>query len=360
MVKGKYALGIAFVAIILSTVLIVMGAGPAIVFNTPPTPQDAGTVPVNYVNISITLNESGNASLKWNGSVTNEPMIGSGTNFYINKTGLTNGQYSYIISATNTTSGNSTTSPTRTVTVNVVSPLPKLSNQNPASPVTSTFNFSQKFNVTVDQTANVSWKYGDTEVQNVSVSEGARSEYVSNATQPIGTYSVTATAHNANGTSAPPITWNWNVQGPQGPPPVSNIDYTRGATWINWTWTNPSTGDFNYSTVKINTTSQSNTSKNYFNLTQLAPNSTNKIALQTVDNSGNINSTIISSQQPLLIRLWIKCEYHPKWCESCFLSSDGEGIHPLPYSRQIQEVPLRSNQRELSIIFRQTQHLLVT
>ena len=110
-----------------------------------------------------------------------------------------------------------------------------------------------------------------------------------------GPYSVTATAYNANGTSASPITWTWYVIASQGPPPVSGISYTRGSTWINWTWTNPDTGNFNYTIVKINTTSQPNTSNNYFNLTSLAPNSTNTIYLQTVDTSGNINSTIISS-----------------------------------------------------------------
>ena len=287
------SLGIAFVTIILSTVFFVMGAVPVISLITP---SDGQTVTVNYVNITLTLtqNESGKARLNWNGT-GNESMIGSGTSFYINKTSLTNGQYSYIVYANDSTSGNWTTSPTRTVTVNVPTSFPILSNRNPASPVNSIFNSSVIFNVTVDQTANVSWKIGSTEVQNISVLAGRKSGYTIKCHPAHGPYSVTATAYNANGTSTP-MTWTWNVIPSQGPPPVSGISYTRGATWINWTWTNPATGDFNYSTVKINSTPQSNTSNNSFNLTSLAPGSTNKIYLQTVDTSGNINSTIISSE----------------------------------------------------------------
>lgn len=290
MVNGKYLLGIAFVTIILSTVFFVMGAVPVISLITP---SDGQTVSVNYVNITLTLtqNESGTARLNWNGT-GNESMIGSGTSFYKNKTSLTNGQYSYIVYANDSTSGNWTSSQ-RTVTVNVPTSFPILSNRNPTSPVNSIFNSSVNFNVTVDQTANVSWKIESTEVQNTSVLAGGKSGYLSNATQPIGTYSVTATAYNANGTSASPITWTWNVIPSQGPPSVSGISYTRGATWINWTWTNPATGNFNHSTVKVNSTPQPNTSKNYFNSTPLAPGSTNTIYLQTVDNSGNINSTVI-------------------------------------------------------------------
>ena len=107
-------------------------------------------------------------------------MDGSGTNFYKNKTGLTNGPYSFIVYANDSTPGNWTSS-TRTFTVNVPTSPPILSNPNPTSPVTSIFNSSINFNVTVDQTANISWKIGGSEVQNLSVLAGAKSEYVSNA-----------------------------------------------------------------------------------------------------------------------------------------------------------------------------------
>src|SRR5574340_746999 len=102
MVKRKYVISIAFVTIILSTFLMVVGAVSPFSFNTPPTPPDAGTVSVNYVNISISLAGPGTALINSNGT-GNESMSGSGTSFYKNKTGLTNGPYSYIVYANDST-----------------------------------------------------------------------------------------------------------------------------------------------------------------------------------------------------------------------------------------------------------------
>ncbi|MDD5681637.1 MAG: hypothetical protein PHI59_10425, partial [Candidatus Omnitrophica bacterium] len=291
----RYLQGIAIVALLMiGAILIVMAAPQSITFVSPPTP-DNGTINSNFINISVTLGSPGSAKLNWNGIF--EPMDGSGTQFYKNKS-VTNQIYTFYVNASDINGTNWTTSSTRTVTVSMpTSPFPPgLSSPNPSSsPVNSIFGFSQNFNITVNQTANVSWKIGSLEVQNLSVSAGAKSEYISNATQAIGNnYIVTATAYNANGTSASPATWTWNVLPSQGPPPVLDVTYTRGATWINWTWTNPTTGNFNYTIVKINDTLQPNQTNNYYNFTQFSPGTTNTIKLQTVDNTGNINSTIIS------------------------------------------------------------------
>ncbi|MCZ7404684.1 MAG: hypothetical protein O8C67_07105, partial [Candidatus Methanoperedens sp.] len=109
--------GFAFAVLMLSIVLIGMAGIPTITFNEPPTPTNGATVNVNYVNISVTLNESGAALLSWDGGA-NVSMIGSGTNFYYNKTPLSNGPYTYIVYANDATAGNWTSS-TRTVTVSL-------------------------------------------------------------------------------------------------------------------------------------------------------------------------------------------------------------------------------------------------
>ncbi|MCX9084127.1 MAG: S-layer protein domain-containing protein [Candidatus Methanoperedens sp.] len=290
----RYLQGIAIVALLMmGTVLIVMAAGPSITFVSP-TP-DNGTISSDFINVSVTLSPSGGAAwLNWNG--TFESMTGTGTQFYKNKSGLMNQIYTFYVNASDVNGTNWTTSNTRVVTVNVPSSLnpPGLSNPNPSPTVNSIFGFSQNFNITVNQTANVSWKINSIEVQNISVSAGAKSDYISNASQAIGNnYAVTATAYNVNGTSAS-TTWTWNVLPSQGPSAVSVVTSMVGATWINWTWTNP-TDNFNYTIVKINTTFQTNTSNNYFNYTQFSPGSLNNISLQTVDTSGIINSTIIQN-----------------------------------------------------------------
>ncbi|MCZ7381550.1 MAG: hypothetical protein O8C64_08305 [Candidatus Methanoperedens sp.] len=59
MVLKKTIRGFAFAVLMLSIVLIGMAGIPTITFNEPPTPTNGATVNVNYVNISVTLNESG-------------------------------------------------------------------------------------------------------------------------------------------------------------------------------------------------------------------------------------------------------------------------------------------------------------
>ena len=67
--------------------------------------------------VSVTSNENGNtAVLNWNCS--NETMLGSGMNFYLNKTNLNNGNYTYKVYA-NDTSNNWNVSETRIVKCNV-------------------------------------------------------------------------------------------------------------------------------------------------------------------------------------------------------------------------------------------------
>ncbi|MDP2844953.1 MAG: fibronectin type III domain-containing protein, partial [Candidatus Methanoperedens sp.] len=59
---------------------------------------------------------SGTALFKWDADA-NVSMNGSGTSFYYNQTGLSDGTFAYIVYANDTTIGNWTASPTRTVTV---------------------------------------------------------------------------------------------------------------------------------------------------------------------------------------------------------------------------------------------------
>ncbi|MCX9081206.1 MAG: immune inhibitor A [Candidatus Methanoperedens sp.] len=92
-----------------------------------PTPPDNSERNVNYVNLSIMLNEPGDeAHLFWNG--VQEHMDGSGISFFKNKTGLANGSYEYYINASDV-AGNFNTSKIRRVIVNVtgnnlIPPLP--------------------------------------------------------------------------------------------------------------------------------------------------------------------------------------------------------------------------------------------
>ncbi|MBP2029081.1 hypothetical protein J2755_000001, partial [Methanohalophilus levihalophilus] len=74
-----------------------------------------------------------------------------------------------------------------------------------------------------------------------------------------------------------------------------------GYTWINWTWTNPSDSDFNYSMIYLNGSFVQNSSDAYFNATSLNDNSSYEVGIRTVDTSGNINSTWVNDTASTLL-----------------------------------------------------------
>ncbi len=284
-------IGIVFV--MTSVALIVMGAAPTINFNEPPTPTDGYTALVNYVNVSVTLNESGTALIKWD-TEANVSMIGSGTSYYYNKTDLPNGLHTYIVYANDTTPQNWSSSLPRTVTISAPGTPPSITNFEPATGTVNSINGTlQKFNVTVDQNAFVSWRINDVQYQNNSETAGIKSEF-ENSSLP-ATYTVSAKAINSNGTSSPK-NWTWIVSSPTLGPVTGLTVAEKGSTWIKWTWTNPG-APFNHTIVKINGTFQTNTSDSFYNYTSFSPGTLNTISLQTVDTSGNINSNTVPNSQ---------------------------------------------------------------
>ena len=160
---------------------------------------------------------------------------------------------------------------------------------------------ARTFNITVNQTVNVSWQINGTEVFNQTDVTG--SEYT-NTSAVAGVWNVSAIAVNENGTAMQ--TWLWIVLDATPPGSITNLTNTTGNFWINWTWTNPADADFNYTKVYINGTFETNTSNEYFNLTNLSPHATKTISTHTVDTSENVNetwvnqTTTIPNNEPML------------------------------------------------------------
>ncbi|MBI5881455.1 hypothetical protein HZB90_04965 [archaeon] len=74
------------------------------------------------------------------------------------------------------------------------------------------------------------------------------------------------------------------------PGPVTGLDVaTKGTTWINWTWVNPTDTDFSKAIIYINGTNRANTSNNYYNASGLLPNTVYQINVSTKDSSENVN-----------------------------------------------------------------------
>ncbi len=69
---------------------------------------------------------------------------------------------------------------------------------------------------------------------------------------------------------------------------------SNGSTWINWTWTNPTDPDFNFTMVYLNGTFLANVTGNFYNTTNLSDGTVYELQLRTVDSAGNINSSWVN------------------------------------------------------------------
>ncbi len=74
-------------------------------------------------------------------------------------------------------------------------------------------------------------------------------------------------------------------------PGISDLGYTAGRTWINWTWTNPADVRFAYVTVHLNGTYMGVTPDSFYNATGLDSGSCYEIGVRTVDVGGNVSET---------------------------------------------------------------------
>ena len=77
------------------------------------------------------------------------------------------------------------------------------------------------------------------------------------------------------------------------PNSITSLTNHTGNFYHNWTWTNPTDSDFNYSMVYINGVWVLNTSLTYYNLSA-SPHNCSTISTHTVDTNGNINNTWVN------------------------------------------------------------------
>lgn len=85
------------------------------------------------------------------------------------------------------------------------------------------------------------------------------------------------------------------------PGTVTNIEENNvGPSWINWTWINPNDPDFSNLRIYIDGIFVTNTPDSYYNATGLSNGIEHTISIETVDTSGNINSTWVSDQATTL------------------------------------------------------------
>jgi len=145
------------------------------------------------------------------------------------------------------------------------------------------------FNVSADQPVDWVW-----ENASYTAGNGTSESAASGSFDTPGLYLVKVRGTNANGTTEV-VQWNCTVEDTVPPSSIGNLhESSIGATWINWSWSNPSDTDFNHSMLFLNGTFLANTSDNYYNVTGLADETTYELSVQTVDDAGNINITPVN------------------------------------------------------------------
>jgi PGF-pre-PGF domain-containing protein len=130
------------------------------------SPQNNSENNTGFINVTVTLDRAGNASLSWDGGA-NESMDGSGTRFYKNKTNLMSGNYTFKVFV-NDSYGSTNSTGTRTVIVNLTNTtsLP----QNSAGNVTMDVNItSPSGNVTVTIFNTTNATVNGTRITNITI-----------------------------------------------------------------------------------------------------------------------------------------------------------------------------------------------
>ncbi len=87
---------------------------------------------------------------------------------------------------------------------------------------------------------------------------------------------------------------NYSISNDIPPASITNLQNITTANSINWTWTNPTDMDFNYTMVHINGIWITNVGTPYYSNNSLQPTTEYTISTHTVDTAGNVNQTWVN------------------------------------------------------------------
>ena len=285
---------------------------PGIVF-MPPTPNNETTT-YNYTYINLSTTESGHCLLEWNG--TNQSMSESGTLFYLNKTNLSNGNYTFRAYC-NDTAGNTARTSGRWVYINWTPPdtdAPDIGIIMADNGSTVDVNYTF-INLSLDQLGNCTLNWNGT---NGSMVDKGRYSYVNKTTQPNGNYTFRAYCNDTSGnmnSTGPYWTYiNWTAD--TTPPSPAFVSPTPNGQIItaNYTFINLSISEYSNCTLNWNGTNGSMVDKgrySYVNKTLLG-NGNYSFRAYCDDPSGNSN---ITETRWVYVNYTNWCSYHG--CSSC-------------------------------------------
>ncbi len=131
-----------------------------------------------------------------------------------------------------------------------------------------------------------------------------------------GNYTVNLTVSNANGTASRLATITAVTYSVIPPQSISDIRFSTGSTWINFTWTNPPDSDLSHTEIYLNGAFQTNTSAEYFYATGLQPKTDYTIGTHTADTYGDVNET------------WVNLTATTEAPTNIYVKPDGSGDYP--------------------------------
>ncbi len=201
---------------------------PALTLVSPTHNNESVNYAWSYVNLSSNENLA-NATLNWNG--TDYPMGGSGINWYLNRTGLGDGNYSFFANASDFASNTNTTE-TRWVLIDTIGPIITFVSMTPGPDSTTSRDW-----VFVNVTTNE-------RVDNASVYWNGTSYYLLNSSPTNwyfnitglanGTYVYNVSANDTLGNNGTSLTQNVTVD--TSAPMLTFVFPTNNDEFINYNW----------------------------------------------------------------------------------------------------------------------------
>ncbi|KAF5432758.1 CASH domain-containing protein [Candidatus Methanophagaceae archaeon] len=191
---------------------------------TPEAPEITSYAPESPVNdvegairtFNITVNQTVNVSWQING--TEVQLNESVTEAAYTNTSVAVGTWNVSVIVTNANGSDMQT--WDWIVTKITQDAPEITSYAPETPVNDIEGVTRTFNVTVNQTVNVSWQINGTEVQ---LNEGVIEATYTNQSAAEGTWNVSAIVTNANGADIQ--VWVWNVTSKENQPPVANFTY---------------------------------------------------------------------------------------------------------------------------------------
>ena len=275
---------------------------PPIIEFVPQTPGNNSILTENHTFINITVNENlSTAVLEWNG--VNESMDGAGMNWYLNKTNLTDGNYSFRVYG-NDTSDNWNATETRVVQINTTIPdtTPPIIEFIPPTPGNNSILTENHTFINITANENLSTAMFEWNGVNESMGGAGMNWYLNKTDLADGNYLLRVygndTSDNWNSTETRVVQINTTAPD-TGPPVITNVtatDITNNSARITWDSNEPSD-----SLVKFGIESENYTHtrcnvdyviSHIINLTGLNVSTTYYYIVKSTDISNNSNQSI--------------------------------------------------------------------